>query len=532
MKSMRRYGVGLILTMCVFQVGCAELMSNSVESRERQKLIEREEELLQKVAELSAKETERIEALKTSAKESIEAGDLKKALSSLRNLHHRLHPCKGEPCTKQNTKEELLAEYMIEQGTSQEEDFVREQLGSVAQRAEQMNGEDRFAQVYPGVSAASYGFDAYPKQRDALLGIRDTTGAKWLEHLDARAAATSSDYPALSMLYVLKASKVAEEIGEGTKAKAYNDEYIKRIRALRTENRLSVHVVSASGELAESTARAMAARETPEMTVSMSAGARVSARLTLRSTSPKYSIGSRQSTGSFTYQEGTESKPNPELEELERRRKISQGNYDDCKKACVDDGLFCFHNMYNGTQYRKVGASACKVRDAALGEVQGLNAQIASTPKTIEEPAYKSRSYPVTIHTHSGSSTLSYSVEFTRDGASLDGSKSISDELIDEEHEAHSYKGGGVPASGREIPPKSSVFAELETGGANWMAAELDKANAAFLENLINTDASNKERRADAIILFNLLSKEGARESVLRELDTLTGVDDASELVR
>lgn len=532
MKSMSRYGVGLILAVCVLQSGCAELMSNSVESRERQRLVEREQELLTKVAELSAKETERIGELKESAKASIDAGELRKALSSLRDLHHRLHPCKGEPCTKNNTKAELLAEYMIEQGTSQEEDFVREQLGRVAERAEQMNGEDRFADVYPGVSAASYGFDAYPKQRDALLQIRDVTGAKWLAYLDARVNETARELPALSMFYVIKASKVAEEIGDASKAKAYRDRYLDRLGSLRAEHRLNVHIVSVSGELAKSTARAMTARETPAMVVSTSAGKRVSARLTIRSGNPKYTVGSRQSTGAFRYQEGTESKPNPALEELERRRKISQRNYDDCKKACVDDGLFCFHNMYNGTQYRKVGASACKVRDAALGEVQGLNAQIASTPKTIEEPAYKSRSYPVTIHTHSGTSTLSYSIEFTRDGVTLEGRESISDELFDEEHAAHSYKGGGVPASSRDLPSKSSVFAALEQGGASWMATELDKANAAYLKNLAETDSSDRERRADAIILFNLLSKEGASESMLAELDDLTGIDGARDLVR
>ncbi len=524
----------VLLSTCALQVGCSQVwseMSDSANSREMRRLEEREAELMQKVEERSKEERARIDTLKQAATESIDSGDIKKALSALRSLHFKMHPCEGEPCTKQDAKDERFMEYMIENGADREEAFVRAQLARAATRAEELIGEERFAQVYPGVSAASYGFDAYAPERDRLLAIRDTTGAKWLSSLDARAQATRDGYPALSMFYVLKASKVADEIGKDDRAREYATRAAELTRGLLEKNRLNVRVAGTIGDLAGSAARAMAARETSMMVVSMRAGQGANTMIAMRATEPDYSVTSSQRTGSFSYQEGTTKKPNPDFEELKRKLKISQGNYDDCKKACVDDSRFCFHDMYNGGQYRKVGQSACKVRDDALGEVQGLNAQIASTPKTVEEPAYKSKTYPLTVHTHTATSTLTYRVEFLRDGKVLEGSKKLSGALYDEEHDAHSYKGGGVGASGRDIPSKANVYNQLEQSASSWLAVELDKVNAAYLENLANADPNDPELRADSIILLNVLAKDGAPISLLLELDRITGVPDASELL-
>ena len=524
----------VLLSSCVLQVGCVELMGelfDSENSREMRRLEEREAELMQKVEARSKEERARIDTLKQVATESIDAGDLKKGLSALRSLHFKTHPCEGEPCTRNDSRDELLMEYMLENGTDNEEAFVRAQLARAATRAEELIAEERFAQVYPGVSSASYGFDAYAPERDRLLGIRDATGAKWLASLDARAEATRDGYPALSMFYVLKASRVADEIGQDDRAREYGARASEMTRALRENNRLNVRVAGTIGDLAESAARAVAARKTPLMVVSMRANQGANTMIAMRSTEPDYEVTSSSRTGSFSYQEGTTKKPNPDLEELERKRGISQRNYDDCKKACVDDSRFCFLNKYNGEQYRKVGESACTERDTALKEVQQLNAQIASTPKTVEEPAYKSKSYPLTVHTHTVTSTLTYRVEFLRDGKILQGSKELSGALYDEEHDAHSYKGGGVAASGRDIPSKGDVYAELEQSASSWLAAELDEVNAAYLENLANADPGDEQLRADSIILLNVLAKDGAPIPLLRELDRITGVSDASELL-
>jgi hypothetical protein len=524
----------VLLSSCVLQVGCVELMGelfDSENSREMRRLEEREAELMQKVEARSKEERARIDTLKQVATESIDSGDLKKGLSALRSLHFKMHPCEGEPCTRHDSRDELLMEFMIENGTDREEAFVRAQLARAATRADELIAEERYAEVYPGVSAASYGFDAYAPERDRLLGIRDTTGAKWLASLDARAQATRDGYPALSMFYVLKASKVADEIGEDDRAREYAARASQLTRALRERNRLNVRIAGSIGALAESTTRAAAARETPLMAVTLRADPDANALLAMQASEPEYAVTSTQETGSFTYQEGTTSKPNPDFEELERKREISQRNYDDCKKACVDDSLFCFHNMYDGMQYRKVGVSACTVRDAALKEVADLNAKIASTPKTVEEPAYKSRSYPLTRHTQSGKSTLTYRVEFLRDGRVLQASKEISSALYDDEHDAHSYKGGGVGASGRDVPSQASVYAELEKAAASWLFTELDEVNAAFLEGLADADPADPELRADSIILLDVLAKDGAPVPLLRELDRITGVSDASELL-
>lgn len=253
----------------------------------------------------------------------------------------------------------------------------------------------------------------------------------------------------------------------------------------------------------------------------------------MRASAPSYRVSARQGSDSFKYRDGTASKPNPKHKDLLRKRGISQGNHDRCKRTCGKPYVSCTFNMWDGSS--KILAEddkECASLQTSLAEVAKLNNQLATTPKTLQEPAYSRRSYSFTLHSHKGASTLDYRLSFARGGRPVTARHALSTELTDREHPAYSHRGGGVSARPKRVPTQSQVFAQMNQDAARWLQGELARSLEVYLARFLQSEGKDPVHRIDSLMLYHALATDGLPVKYGRELSRVSGVANAGELLR
>lgn len=533
------------IALCTLLAGCSAatnliLALDGPRAKKIEALEKREAELLKKYEKRVEKVKRNIQSYKKKINDNIKRQKVGEAFSNIKALHRQTHPCDTRRCTEKDNRSSYGVEQILEsENIDREMKFISASLDKVYKVSQSLANAGRYDQLTASYSRTSVRWSvSFDKKRlSKFEAFEKKLNARWMALLVKQAQQVESSYPAIALLKWNKAAELAAKVKQGDKQRSY----AKRVASLRqrilNEYRLNIYVQSTTGPLAGPVITQLRKQSMPNIQLTQRRDNGTRAILSMRSAAPSYKISSSRQTGSFRYTKGTAKKPNPKIRELQRKLKISTTNQARCRRTCGKPYKSCRVDKWNGG-YRDVtdDAQECKEIQIAQGEINKLNAQLASTPKNLEQTVYAQRSYPYTLHAHTASASVSYSLSFTSRLSPVNRTKTFSGQLTDREHGAHQYKDGSVPASGKQLPSQSSVRAELVTSVRKALQAQLlasykDYLN--FLPKMGDTRSEEgKRQRLNGLIIYNIMSGGKIPARAERSIESLSGIPGAKRFAR
>lgn len=476
--------------------------------------------------------------------QSIGEGDIQKGLSQINELYIFTHPCGEDECKLDKDGKPKSTSYgrdyiIRKEDIGTENDFIESKTTKAYSMVEDMLKSSRFGDVETALIDVDKKVSYDKNERSKFVKLKKDLRGQWLKTLLSQAKSQEKSYPGLALLKYYKASSIAGEIGDSAKSNDIKKKADAFRRTVWSQNSLSI-VINASGSLAGPAVRSLMEIKPAGVQYVRSRTSSTKSNLTIQTKQPQYAITKEGKTGSFEYVSGTKKVTNPEVKKIKKRLAIANDNYRCLNDICGDDYKYCIVNRFSGSSI-KIGGKGSQNPDACgpatswKSHADEQRALLSSAPSQITIETRSNRSYPYTLHKHTGRVSSSHKL-------SAVGIRPVGKQytevavLTDKEHKAYSEYKGSVSADRKEVPTVKAVFDEM----ARKMAIEINKTTksvlATYLNNLkakggVDSDKS-KAQRSNGLSLYVLVSNKHLDKKSALQLDTISGIPNAQSFIK
>lgn len=459
------------------------------------------------------------------------AGKVGEAIVDFNKYYSYMHPGIDKK------KAALLAEEKLVDAS-----YEQDALKGIIARTDELIGEARFEQLDVDLNAAHK--IVRPAEREALTSRHARLKALWLEQLVKRADDADAQAPAAALVWRLKAAQLAAQINQPQQARTLASAASATRTKLLEAHRYRVAFQSASG------AQAAPVRQSVEghgwrANVQLANTSSAHALITLSTGAPAYQLQRSQRTGSFRYTASMRQVPNPKLKDFDRDIKYEQGQIK-LRQRDIDGYHRRIKDLQTSPAYRdsnpdwkrgRIEEQQRYIRDREK-QIQGHQAKIqkiqskrSSTPPTISQPVYAQQSYPITVHTRSGSMDASVSIAHPDRRPAVAWKQRLTASASDESHSAHSKKDGSVSADPANPPSEDAIQRTLNAQAIKQVQSLVLDSLEQRRQALLQQQVKGAPARAHNLALYVLLNPERLDKAATDELVRLTSVTDAVALL-
>ena len=366
-----------------------------------------------------------------------------------------------------------------------------------------------------------------------LRKLRTENAERWASESEAIAQKATEDTPGAAIVLYLNAAKLARQNGDTSRA----DDLTAKAKELRAkvidDFTYEVHLAQARGEIAQDVFENMASRFSRNRYRGVEQKTpRTDVTLELRTRSPSYNKTVTTEGDTFAYTARVKRVPNPERKKIEAAVELNRGNYLRCSKACSQTNMCCLLKYSDG-RTEQICNEQCRVANDSETLLKTFTAQLASTPTTIEEPVKANQSYSYKLLAHRGTVPTSAVFEHAdgRDDVKID--EAFERTIGERNHDAVSYKDGGVGAKRGTMPKQSRVRQALVDSMVSLLFSRLEESYEAYVQQLRDAGSmsseEDKRQRAHGIITAYLLTGKTKNPDHVKEA---LGLPDAWEMIK
>lgn len=499
------------------------------------KKLEKERDILQKRYENKTKRIKTsIAKQKREIARSIKARNVGKAASQINALYRYTHPCGEDECEVKRGPSTYGNDYIIrEEDIDRERDYIDDSADKLFNVSKAMLKRGRFGELETGLANLDRQFKYDSDRRKKFLKFRQGLKGAWLKNLMAKAKKNRTVLPGVALIQYNKAASLAQEMGDGAKAKQIRGQAEQFRQQLQQFYSYNVYIDSTSGPITGKAVLQLRKKGWGKRIRLTTRNDRsVKAKLSVQSTQPAFRIYNEGRTDSFKYSSGTRQVPNPKYKELQRNYNISADNYRRCSSACGRSDRCDVKKWNGGTSY---GSNACGSARLLKAEMNNLNAQISSTSPTKSVTDYKQWRYKYTLHSHEGKSGVSYRVAHTDRRRPLGRRYTLTSTLTDREHPAYTHGDGGVRADPKSIPSSQQVWSRMESDLASEIAKTINTSFDNYLDGLLAQGGLSgdeaRSQRLNGMVLYGLVTYKSLNKSYKKTLSDLSGIPNAVRFV-
>lgn len=503
------------LTVPVYTSLCSEGAD-----REVLKLEKREKYLLARYKKKTNTIKTTITRQKREITRSLKKRDLSKALVQIDSLYKFSHPCGPNECKKDHPS--YGKDYIIrEEDINRERDFVIKSSDQAYKLALNLLKTKQYSKAEANLKGVA-SLVSYDKSRRAkFIKTRDNIKRTWLKMLDQQIGQLKGPYPGAALLYMARARALAKDLKDQKKIGQYTNQINTIRQNLITKYRYVYTIDRTQGELAGSVQSSVRrAKWLQAIAFQGSNTNRVDGVVRFTMGSPSHSRSMGSTTGRFKYISGTKQVPNPARngieKEINRRTSLKAHYTDECRK---------WRKRKAAGQTSHVNSDQCRYMKYEGKEIANLQKKLNALPRTLSKDVYSEQSYPIKIHKLNSRASFSASVTSTKGLPLQSTSAGISSIKTDEEHGAHSRRGGGVQADPASPPSISSGNSGLQSAAVVRVKNLIVSGFTTKRNLLLNVSKSNSNKRLDALITYYLLDRRKMPNALNAEIGRLSGLD-------
>jgi len=425
-----------------------------------------------------------------------------------------------------------------------------EGVRAVVREVSQGTQQSAAALVDAGRFAAALGLyesllSRLPPERTAVEPKAAEVRARWAERLAAEGSdAAQAGRKAEALLRYSKAAQLVADPAAAERRDALRAEYLQNLR----------YVVRPSGNMHDqgflAVASALEAASLPQGVKVVGAAeprGRVDASVRVALSMPSFQTHQTTRPESAAYQSGTRMVENPfyktkqdHLADEERRlvgyeNDVTQLENDvtryqsDVAREGPSPNVSTMSEQSLANAESQLTSARSRVVDQR-NALQRARDELQNEPMYREEPVYSSIYYTVTTYTLTGVSTLETVIGHPDGRPAVSVARQLAAQATDDEHAEQPV--AGVPADPLELPPPQDLVRELHAQAAQQVTAAVMESFVGYRRALLERASSATSDRLDLLALYALSDPNDIDPSAAGELQNLSGIPDALELLR